>query len=573
MLATESIKLQQKFSFEAKSAFERLLTQTLWDAHPASFYHSATQEIIALTKYYLRKSQQSDSPSHHISLAWKVKGSNVIDYNEEAVQTDADKITVCEYDNGPWNLSIKLQMGTARLEHKHRKICEQFLSNFISDIYELFGAYLGIKQADDAGFAYSAHIGFEGFAGSIDKITKAINSLFKKLTGESISSRIMLYHAKKPDEGISNGFLFYVSYDIPPGKNDFDDGDDAKAVFTVLQNLYIEKQHAQSNNSAKDDAILASKLTPIATYFSERYRCIANKELKDFEVLKSELLVHPASFLTDKLRGLKSCCKLPLCYQPKGMGPAGRVAKSGITYISQFPGKEKDLDIINVLSTKPYALMRIIEGGFEVGPDKRGVVTPLYGKGQLIGVLYATKYANTTNFITSTEIEIFESLAHRAGDILQEIRDYEFYKNLILAKHQAENDKNNNDAKHILLAVVEEMQRKMRFVMNVYDVAFEQPANCDKDGYSKTLERKVTRVTLELRDSVNKMIKLFLPALEVQVIYVINMSLDLDDLHIFETHREKLELFFSYCWGITGYIAPEQTMSEHEIIHPETDPK
>ena len=49
------VDLQSKTNLFIRGAYERLVMQTLWDTHPTSFYHSASQELLSIIRYFLRK--------------------------------------------------------------------------------------------------------------------------------------------------------------------------------------------------------------------------------------------------------------------------------------------------------------------------------------------------------------------------------------------------------------------------------------------------------------------------------------------------------------------------------------
>lgn len=598
-MSSKNLNIQQKFSVEAKAAYERLIIQTLWGTHPLSFYHSASQEIVGLIRYLLRKASPEFNEQDKLSLKWtkdlpvssQHESNVVIDYHESnELSGNLDKFfdlsLTCKLSESeekkktesPWTFNLKL--------NKKYLHCESFLKAlldvFLQDLYTFKSNYSNAMIADN--------ISIQSFENIVTQVTNMINDVFNNITTNQIHSQIMLYY---PETSSQDGYLFY--HDEKPEKEGNTNYD---ATYAVIVNDYITEEKKRNSSSEIGSDKFSTTYKEIYDYYKKvAEKCDKFKKLPDEKVLyKSYLLRHPADFFKAAFKiQLSNCtacsdkCNRPLCYQAKGLGPAGAVAKQGITFVIQDVVQEDSFSLEEIWKANvakddrtAYALMHIIEQGYSIPLDRRAIVTPLYGKGQLIGILYATKKKEENNYFTSHEIELFESLAHKAGSILQEVRDYKFYEKLVQSKISAEsearslNSLKDDVAKNIVLTIKE----NMRLVLNVYEGIYDIP--CDDCPPFVTLEsiscdyNKSFRLLLEITKDealTNKigikkqghfihLLCLNLPFVDsVPVkgnnnkgfkIYMIQE----DHKDIFNVHREKLEIFFSYCWGLAGYIAP-----------------
>jgi hypothetical protein len=654
---TDFLDFAGEFSRHCKDSLERLVTQTLWEAHPASFYHSAAQELATLLESAAARALGSDRrPGRDVrvvQLTWDVNGAPMLgqgvsrDKGELEPELEAGK-PFWQWRLGAWCVTAKLALPRdLSLGDESRQLIKAIVHCWLvelvrngvepvpSDDELLFSLDLDEvvrRAAKKAKKAFCKVRKTNGHRSEDAQAEAVAGTEGEKSDSPSIS--IMLYHPGKPDESSDKaGFLFYPACDsegfrLPEFHGDliphfFQDGGTERtephfknpktsglrlrrtpeemllwqALFyhelREIEVLYRLLGAGCTSNTSKCTEPHSASCTLEATTSRLKSSLVKNDE---FPAAAMHALTHPENFLARHLlsRPLNRARPLPegdrpICLQPKGEGVAGRVAETYVSVLVPDVAAEMPLGF-KERKHPSYVLMGVFEPAFGLRPGNSAIVTPLFGKGQFLGALVAYDTA-----FEQHDVELLESIAGSVGRMIQEAKDYMFFRELVRVWRRAAGDETKKFESFVKAFVA-----ILPFIMNASDVemfhseAIGLPTNgqgphavvsvgapeegeqlfADSPNEGKDL-RKVgfwrwgTAASKERRVCLEKRVLLYIPSnvkdedgKEVPCTphYFIQMTIEEND-SVFLAHRGDLEVFFNYCIAITGAVQPEEVVS------------
>jgi hypothetical protein len=151
-----------------------------------------------------------------------------------------------------------------------------------------------------------------------------------------------------------------------------------------------------------------------------------------------DCLAYPGWFKGDCLReNTDGNPDKPLIVQKESLGRAGRAARSYVSELVHCQEREPDLVLESRISDPEYFIMGLLEAPAGVGAaGKSAIVVPLLGKGQLLGVMIATREKDEPAerdeemTLDHHDLRVLESVAARTSLCIQEARDMELFSHL-----------------------------------------------------------------------------------------------------------------------------------------------
>ncbi len=613
----------------AREASERLLIQTLWDAHPGSFYHSAAQEIKAIVEYAVARAlsiprdqvqevcvrkvewveQKGGSRKKLLGVEWE-GGSPSLEFRIETIPD--------------WQIDMQVAIPAGmRLEESLRNAINHVLEYLFLDLHKKVSGKL--KEYERTSF----------FGKSLSEVIQRATTLAKEAysmqveTKGKLNVQIMLYHPGEWDDSGQFGFLFYPTYvyddnefEIPQRKavlklydaslfkliSGWEQEDNEINLFgsdatdragIILSRTWFWHDVGKENwNEMEEWQRLYKTICPNTV--RSRLSCVLKditeksfKEKKYFAEICKKILTHPNNFLERDLllkhrrnyeSGEGQCSCKPVCLQPKGSGVAGKVAETYITELIPEIGAEGRIDYSKRKECQPYLIMGMFEKPFGLRPNHSGIATPLFGKGQLLGVLIAFKEKNDGIGFTQHDVEIFESIASKVGKMLQEAKDYMFFTELI---NEWFNTSAPDGTKYQQFVIA--FSKRLPFIMNalttevfesVYpglpsagELSWDGKKVHPSDGSEVSLKVTISRSDIgklhflkwsQILQILNfcvgaegspKDVLLYIPAIQTASTYHYMIKITLEEPEsIFLAHKDELEVFFNYCFAITGAV-------------------
>lgn len=590
------VDLMAALAQAAKEVLERLVEQTLWRGHPGSVYHSAAQEIICLVERAVCLSL--DLQSNELDqvavqkFTWKVdSGSTVVEIERNV---DFGK------SPGMFNLKAKdwhivCQVTTHKeVPAEDIRVGTEVLQAFLKDLN------LGISVIGHSLQPISFEDNPSGMAIDAAKMARKLYAArVGSAEGEGVRIQVMLYVSPPGD---ADHFLYYPSYDcsapreIPASELESEryrhieilDGtghlvERAVALDHENANLVpIYKDEPRLRNCARALSRLSKYIEPeqwssLSKVFRAEEvrnllcRCetlLGRLQQEDHTEVWKELLTHPTALAEANLlyrplkklgadsqqipdavlrmlrnkffNGREPCaCVKPVCWQPREMGTAGRVAKHYVSEFIRSIGKDDSLPFENRASDQSYIMMGMLEHPYGLKLSSAAIVVPLIGKGQLLGTMIAYKDRNGRHSFTDLDVEILESIGGLVGRMLQEAKDYTFFYTMATIWSEIQGGANVKQAHDVFNNAFRAL---VPFVMNVKEIGEWEVSKDQAD------------VVRFARGGDTGQIKILVPV-KLEGASTLSLAVKIEEPDaIFWSHSGELEILFSHCFAIPGAV-------------------
>lgn len=465
------LELSESLGRRARAAYERIRDQTLWSAHPASFYHSVAQELMVLAEFGVARVAGMKTPDAYrvttLRLEWRTADprggeKDVLVLLESALGGRlkkyklATQVVVRERRHViSFEIGVKGKPRAPVLRKKRFKLVEAALSDLLLDLSAIF------PREEESLFSLRLQ-------DVIEAARKEAEEKYDRLRKRDVRVQVMLYHpGLRPDRERATatsadlGYLFYPVFEIPSGWSWLDCGHEHKGEIggrSIAHSSEVSMLVPEQVPNGLTDPLRVLNWCLLAADEDQRNSCrvYLQQHLEEavsllrvaqdtpgvagvgvdnaYARIASFILSFPPNHLLRELlphssNGLveaDAASSSPVVFQPRGNGPAGTVAKDLVTRLVRRVSAESTAAFSLRKDCLPYFLMGLLEAEWGVRADYSGIVTPLLGKGQLLGVLVAYSSREDGEEFNERDVELFESIAGYTGKIIQDAKENRF---------------------------------------------------------------------------------------------------------------------------------------------------